>query len=338
MQEQFVLSLPMKPLCGDGVPGAVPGVRHEPEPRHVRLQAGRGTIPRLAALRELRTEELRAEADRETEDDAESKTTTFQDADGQAPDARRAEAGGLSECPHCHEPKPPHHVCANCGYYRGRQVARGRRRVARPEPSSNPEPCLNPMIWIAVDAMGGDVAPRPRRRRRAGRGARTSISAWRSSGRRAALEAELGAASRTSTAARVRDRRRARRRRRWPSRRRRRCGASRGASIRVAAEAVARGDAAALFSAGHTGATVMAAHARVRHAARRRSAGAGRDDSDAPAARRPARRRRQRRVPAAAPAAVRGDGQRLRARRARHRRAARRAAVDRRGSDARATS
>jgi len=28
----------------------------------------------------------------------------------------------LSECPHCHEPKPPHHVCANCGYYNGRQV------------------------------------------------------------------------------------------------------------------------------------------------------------------------------------------------------------------------
>lgn len=34
-----------------------------------------------------------------------------------------------------------------------------------------------------------------------------------------------------------------------------------GASIRVAAETVARGETAALFSAGHTGATVMAAHA-----------------------------------------------------------------------------
>src|SRR5205085_3822060 len=32
------------------------------------------------------------------------------------------------------------------------------------------------------------------------------------------------------------------------------------ASIRIAAELVARGEAAALFSAGHTGATVMAAH------------------------------------------------------------------------------
>jgi large subunit ribosomal protein L32 len=29
---------------------------------------------------------------------------------------------GLSECPHCHEPKPPHRVCKNCGYYGGRQV------------------------------------------------------------------------------------------------------------------------------------------------------------------------------------------------------------------------
>ncbi len=34
-----------------------------------------------------------------------------------------------------------------------------------------------------------------------------------------------------------------------------------GSSIRVAADLVARGDAAALFSAGHTGATVVAAHA-----------------------------------------------------------------------------
>lgn len=34
-----------------------------------------------------------------------------------------------------------------------------------------------------------------------------------------------------------------------------------GASIRVACDLVARGDAAAVFSAGHTGATVMAAHA-----------------------------------------------------------------------------
>jgi large subunit ribosomal protein L32 len=26
----------------------------------------------------------------------------------------------LEECSHCHEPKQPHHVCPNCGYYQGR--------------------------------------------------------------------------------------------------------------------------------------------------------------------------------------------------------------------------
>jgi large subunit ribosomal protein L32 len=25
-------------------------------------------------------------------------------------------------CPHCHEPKLPHRVCRNCGYYKGREV------------------------------------------------------------------------------------------------------------------------------------------------------------------------------------------------------------------------
>lgn len=28
----------------------------------------------------------------------------------------------LMECPQCHEPKLPHRVCKNCGYYDGRQV------------------------------------------------------------------------------------------------------------------------------------------------------------------------------------------------------------------------
>lgn len=26
----------------------------------------------------------------------------------------------LEECPHCHQPKLPHHACPNCGYYGGR--------------------------------------------------------------------------------------------------------------------------------------------------------------------------------------------------------------------------
>ena len=28
----------------------------------------------------------------------------------------------LGECPNCHEPKLPHRVCPQCGYYRGRAV------------------------------------------------------------------------------------------------------------------------------------------------------------------------------------------------------------------------
>ena len=29
---------------------------------------------------------------------------------------------GLSICPQCHEPKLPHRVCPNCGYYDGKDV------------------------------------------------------------------------------------------------------------------------------------------------------------------------------------------------------------------------
>lgn len=27
-----------------------------------------------------------------------------------------------NSCPQCHEPKMPHRVCTNCGYYKGREV------------------------------------------------------------------------------------------------------------------------------------------------------------------------------------------------------------------------
>jgi len=26
------------------------------------------------------------------------------------------------ECPHCHEPKLPHHVCPHCGRYKGKEI------------------------------------------------------------------------------------------------------------------------------------------------------------------------------------------------------------------------
>jgi large subunit ribosomal protein L32 len=31
-------------------------------------------------------------------------------------------APSLSECPHCHAQKMPHHICPSCGYYKGREV------------------------------------------------------------------------------------------------------------------------------------------------------------------------------------------------------------------------
>ena len=41
-------------------------------------------------------------------------------------DKRRAnwkgESPTYSECPQCHQPKLPHRVCANCGFYGGRQA------------------------------------------------------------------------------------------------------------------------------------------------------------------------------------------------------------------------
>jgi large subunit ribosomal protein L32 len=41
-------------------------------------------------------------------------------------DSRRAHwkstPATYSECPQCHQPKLPHRVCANCGYYGGRQA------------------------------------------------------------------------------------------------------------------------------------------------------------------------------------------------------------------------
>ncbi len=114
------------------------------------------------------------------------------------------------------------------------------------------------MLWIAVDAMGGDYAP--------GHVVDGALAAARHFdlgvalvGPADVLEAELKRQTVRRPGAHPHHRR-ARRRGDGRVARRRRCGASRGASIKVAAEAVARGDAAALFSAGHTGATVMAAH------------------------------------------------------------------------------
>ncbi len=34
----------------------------------------------------------------------------------------RISAPSLTACPQCHRPLRPHHVCPNCGHYRGREV------------------------------------------------------------------------------------------------------------------------------------------------------------------------------------------------------------------------
>lgn len=35
---------------------------------------------------------------------------------------RKANPPTYAECPQCHQPKRPHVVCGNCGYYAGREV------------------------------------------------------------------------------------------------------------------------------------------------------------------------------------------------------------------------
>ncbi|MDN5300595.1 MAG: large subunit ribosomal protein [Thermoanaerobacteraceae bacterium] len=41
-------------------------------------------------------------------------------------DMRRSQwklaAPAFAECPQCHQPKLPHRVCPNCGYYKNREV------------------------------------------------------------------------------------------------------------------------------------------------------------------------------------------------------------------------
>jgi large subunit ribosomal protein L32 len=34
----------------------------------------------------------------------------------------KVEAPHFIECPHCHQPKLPHRVCPNCGFYKDREV------------------------------------------------------------------------------------------------------------------------------------------------------------------------------------------------------------------------
>src|SRR5881394_2189849 len=114
------------------------------------------------------------------------------------------------------------------------------------------------MVWIAVDAMGGDAAPR-----HVVDGALEATGdpdlAVLLVGPSARLESELQRhPDHDRSRVRILDAPEVVMMEEPPSAALRR---KPGASIRVAAQAVSRGEAAGLFSAGHTGATVMAAHA-----------------------------------------------------------------------------
>jgi glycerol-3-phosphate acyltransferase PlsX len=113
------------------------------------------------------------------------------------------------------------------------------------------------MIWIAVDAMGGDEAPR-----NIVEGALAAVRHFDLGvllvGAAAAIEAELARAVDVDrSAVRVMDAPEVVGMEESPVAALRR---KPEASVKVAADAVARGEASALVSAGHTGATVMAAH------------------------------------------------------------------------------
>jgi len=113
------------------------------------------------------------------------------------------------------------------------------------------------MLWVAVDAMGGDFAPRVL--------VDGALAAARHFdlgvalvGRRGAIDAELQRhPDRDPARVRIVDAPDVVAMDEAPSAALRR---KPNASIRVAADLVVRGEAAALFSAGHTGATVMAAY------------------------------------------------------------------------------
>ena len=112
------------------------------------------------------------------------------------------------------------------------------------------------MIWIAVDAMGGDDAPR-----NVVDGALAAVRHFDLGvllvGRPEAIEDELKRVDGDRARVRIVEAPDVVAMEESPSAALRR---KPGSSIKVAADAVANGEASALVSAGHTGATVMAAH------------------------------------------------------------------------------
>ena len=108
-------------LCG-GLQGTVRALRSESEPGRLRLPPGlagpavrsvegleEGVRPFRAAIRIIKCR---------IPNDVTPKCGP--QSGGRTHDALKPVP--LGECPQCHEAKPPHQVCPNCGYYKGRQV------------------------------------------------------------------------------------------------------------------------------------------------------------------------------------------------------------------------
>jgi large subunit ribosomal protein L32 len=60
---------------------------------------------------------------------AQPKKKTPKSAQGKRRSHLATRAVSLTECPHCHTPRMPHHACPSCGYYKGREAV----VLARPE-------------------------------------------------------------------------------------------------------------------------------------------------------------------------------------------------------------
>ena len=216
----------------------------------------------------------------------------------------------VGTCPQCQEAKAPHQVCPHCGYYKGRQVRPVEESLIEfPVQLPAPVPDRGRRSWsagswqlalmrIAIDAMGGDDGPGAiidgalvaARHLQIG----LLLVGDRRGDRARALAASRRGARSTSRSSTRRNASR------WRSRRPRRCGASRARRSASLPRRCATAGPAALFSAGHTGASVMAAHGAFG-----RLPGVDRPAlatiiPDAPAAGRAARLRRDGRMPSAA--------------------------------------